>query len=112
MLRKIVKWIVAIIVVSAAFIYVPRAWYSLQKTLNGLHVALPVYPPTQKTAWLEQNWTGDQRKWFYHADQGTLTFGIPYEWFVALEQPIALPNIFAEYGSLADPPYLNRFGFL
>ena len=29
----------------------------------------------------------EQRDWFHHADQGTQTFGIPYEWFIALEQP-------------------------
>jgi RoxA-like, cytochrome c-like len=112
MFRKMAITLIGIIVVIAAFVYVPRAWQGLQQTLNGLHVALPVYAPTQKTVWLDQNWTGDQRKWFYHADQGTLTFGIPYEWFVALERPISLPNIFAECGRLADPAYLDRFGFI
>jgi hypothetical protein len=112
MLRKIVKWIVAIIVVIAAFIYIPRALHSVQETLNGFHVALPEYPPTQKTVWLDQNWTSAQSNWFYHADQGTLTFGIPYEWFVALEQPVSLPHIFAVDGRLSDPAYLDRFGFI
>src|ERR1700741_454426 len=110
MFRKMAMTLIGIIVVIAAFVYVPRAWQGLQQTLNGLHVALPVYAPTQKTVWLDQNWTGDQRKWFYHADQGQLTFAIPYEWFVALERPISLPNIFAECGRLADPAYLDRFG--
>ena len=47
----------------------------------------PNYPPIGKVVCLDQNWTAEQRDWFHHADQGTQTFGIPYEWFMALEQP-------------------------
>ena len=50
----------------------------------------PKYSPVSNVVWLNQNWTAEQRDWFHHANQGTLTFGIPYEWFIALEQP-ALP---------------------
>jgi mono/diheme cytochrome c family protein len=110
MFRKIV---IAIVAILAVFEYGPEAWNNLQKTVSGLHVALPEYPPTKKTAWLDQNWTREQRDWFYHADQGTLTFGIPYEWFVALEQPsIALPLLLTEVSPLSDPDYLDRFGFI
>ena len=72
-------------------------------------VALPNYPPGGKVVWLEQNWTPPQRSWFHHADQGTLTFGIPYEWFAALEQP-ALS--FGPPRLLSDPSYLDRYGFI
>jgi len=72
-------------------------------------VELPNYSPIQNVVWLDQNWTAEQRNWFHHADQGTLTFGIPYEWFVALEQP-ALS--FTTPGRLSDPQYLDRFGFV
>ena len=75
----------------------------------SLSVKLPDYPATGKTVWLEQNWSPDQRNGFHHADQGTLTFGIPLEWFVALEQPsLSLRSP----GLLSDPIYLDRFGFI
>ena len=76
---------------------------------HNLTVVLPTYPPMENVTWLEQHWTPGQRDWFYHADQGTQTFGIPYEWFIALEQPslsLAAP------GLLSDPVYLDRFGFI
>jgi hypothetical protein len=72
-------------------------------------VELPKYPPIGNAVWLDQNWTADQRDWFHHADQGTQTFGIPYEWFMALEQP-ALS--FRAPGLLSDPLYLDRYGFI
>jgi hypothetical protein len=76
---------------------------------DNFTVELPEYAPIQKAIWLNQNWTPDQRDWFHHADQGTVTFGIPYEWFVALEQP-ALS--FTSPGLLSDPSYLDRYGFI
>jgi mono/diheme cytochrome c family protein len=72
-------------------------------------VELPNYTTVGKAVWLEQNWTAAQRNWFHHADQGTQTFGIPYEWFVALEQP-ALS--LSDPGLLSDTTYLDRYGFI
>lgn len=72
-------------------------------------VELPNYTTVGKAVWLDQNWSADQRNWFHHADQGTQTFGIPYEWFVALEQPaISL----GDPGLLSDTTYLDRYGFI
>jgi hypothetical protein len=76
---------------------------------DSLTVEAPNYPPPRNVVWLEQNWTAEQRNWFHHADQGTQTFGIPYEWFVALEQP-ALS--FGDPGLLAETAYLDRYGFI
>jgi hypothetical protein len=76
---------------------------------DNFAVELPEYPPIGKVVWLEQKWTAEQRDWFHHADQGTQTFGIPYEWFIALEQPslsLGAP------GLLSDPAYLDRYGFI
>jgi hypothetical protein len=70
---------------------------------------LPTYAPTANAVWLNQNWTPEERDWFHHADQGTLTFGIPYEWLVALEQP---QFTFSKSKLLSDPEYLDRFGFI
>lgn len=78
------------------------------KVYDGIRVKLPEYPTAQKTRWLDQNWK-DEREWFHHADQGTATFHIPYEWFMALEQPVlSLTTV----GLLSDPAYLDRFGFI
>ena len=52
----------------------------------------------------------DERNWFHHADQGTQTFNIPYEWFVALEQPRL--SLVGDVGRLSDPAYLDRYGFI
>src|SRR5687767_15921278 len=71
---------------------------------------LPEYRQTEKTVWLEQNWTAEQRQWFHHANQGTWTFFIPYEWFIALEQPGF--RLFGEQGLLVNTEYLARLGFI
>jgi len=76
---------------------------------DNFTVELPTYQPTDSAVWLPQNWTSEQRDWFHHADQGTQTFGIPYEWFIALEQP---PLSTTASGLLSDPLYLDRYGFI
>src|SRR5271169_3281791 len=48
---------------------------------------LPAPPATKAAHWLDQNWSTEDRHWFHHATQGTATFPVPYDWFVALEQP-------------------------
>jgi mono/diheme cytochrome c family protein len=76
---------------------------------DNFTVEVPNYPPVTNAVWLDQNWTAEQRAWFHHADQGTQTFGIPYEWFIALEQPslsLSAP------GLLSDTAYLDRYGFI
>jgi hypothetical protein len=76
---------------------------------NNLGLELPNYPRVKNTVWLEQNWTPAQRDWFQHADLGTQTVGIPYEWFMALEQPT--PSL-VKPGLLSDPVYLDQLGFI
>ena len=83
------------------------AWKPLSTLYQALHVSLPEYPAAQAPAPIQQNLTTEQRKWYYHADQGTRTFGIPYEWFVALEQPALISD-----GLLRDVAYLDRYGFI
>jgi hypothetical protein len=83
--------------------------YGAKYFRDDFTVELPEYQPIGKVVWLEQKWTAEQRDWFHHADQGTQTFGIPYEWFIALEQPslsLGTP------GLLSDPAYLDRYGFI
>lgn len=68
--------------------------------------SLPYYAPSQQVT-VDQQWTPEQRRWFHHVSQGTVTFGIPYEWFLALPWPE-----FDGKGRLSDTAYLTRFGFL
>ena len=77
---------------------------------DKLTVAVPDYPPVRRAVWLDQGWTAEQREPFHHRDQGTQTFNIPYEWFVALEQPRL--SLFGDVGRLSDPAYLDRYGFI
>ncbi|MFT8244316.1 di-heme-cytochrome C peroxidase [Roseomonas sp. BN140053] len=68
---------------------------------------LPDYTPPNSVTTLDQNWTEAQRRWFYHASQGTRL--LPASWFLALEQP--RPSLVA-VERFAAPDYLARFGFL
>src|SRR6185312_14044953 len=43
---------------------------------------MPAYKPVD-VQFVQQNWTADQRAWFYHSAQGTEL--LPYKWFMALE---------------------------
>jgi mono/diheme cytochrome c family protein len=79
---------------------------------DDLHVKVAEYPQPKKTVWLDQNINKEKLSWFYHADQGTRTFGMPYEWFLALEQPTISPLLFTSVGLLSDTVYLDRFGFI
>lgn len=85
------------------------AAYGVTTFRERLTVSLPEYPPIEKSVWLDQNWSARDRDWYHHANQGTVTFGIPYEWFVALEQPAL--SVFSA-GLLSDPTYLDRYGFI
>jgi mono/diheme cytochrome c family protein len=99
-MKRILLLGLVIVVAAGGYGY----WY-FQKNLQ---VELPEYASATKTMWLEQNWTEAQRDWYHHADQGTQTFGVPYEWFVALAQPVVAWNP----GLLTDPAYMDRFGFI
>lgn len=69
----------------------------------------PTFSKPLKAIWLDQGWDSRSASWFHHADQGTLTFPVPYEWFVALEQPT---SPFVHGKLLASSDYLDRFGFI
>jgi mono/diheme cytochrome c family protein len=71
---------------------------------------LPDRAPAKSAVWLDQNWSTEDRHWFHHASQGTATFQVPYDWFVALEQPGL--HLVSKPGLLSDSAYLERFGFL
>ena len=90
------KWILTILTVAMLTVAVASCAPALP----------PLDPPTGQIS-LDQHWTPQQQNWFHHASQGTATFGIPYEWFMALPAP----EIGAT-GWLSDNSYLMRFGFI
>jgi mono/diheme cytochrome c family protein len=106
---KTITGITAAVVLVLVVIAAVAATYAYRFYIRNIVVALPDYPPVQNTRWLEQNWKPEARGWFHHADQGTLTFHIPYEWFMAIEQPLLS---LGAPGLLSDPAYLDRFGFI
>ena len=78
-----------------------------------IEAADPVQPLEQKPIQLlDQNWTPGwkygQTSWYHHASQGTMI--LPYDWFMALEQPSIIPP--KELKLFSDPDYLSQFGFL
>ena len=81
-----------------------------EKYAQLLPPPLPDRAPAKSAVWLDQNWSTDDRHWFHHVSQGTATFQVPYDWFVALEQPGL--HLFTQPGLLSDSAYLERFGFL
>ncbi len=68
---------------------------------------MPHYVPVDVQA-ENQNWSTNQREWFYHRAQGTAL--VPYKWFLALEQPKL--KVFGRVPKFSDSDYLARFGFL
>ncbi|UTW10494.1 di-heme-cytochrome C peroxidase [Marinobacterium rhizophilum] len=78
----------------------------------GACSALPPFEPVERVVWLDQGpaWNSDSRDWYHHASQGTSTLPIPFEWFMALEQPGINP--FGEGKLVSDPAYLGRVGFI
>jgi hypothetical protein len=83
----------------------------ISKVWSDIHVRIMEYPP-EKAVWLDQNVSKDRLSWFYHADQGTRTFGIPLDWFMALEQPTIPWLLFTAAARFHEPAYLDRFGFI
>ena len=105
---------IAKIVVAAAIVGGIYAYFKDDITTlwDNLHVKLAEYPQPKKTIWLDQNVSRERLGWFYHTDQGTRTFGIPYEWFIELEQPTIPWLVFTSVDLLREQPYLDRYGFI
>jgi hypothetical protein len=78
--------------------------------IAGCAPSLPKNPPITEARWLDQNWSDGERFWFHHATQGTSTLPVPYDWFLALEQPKL--SLFGDPPLLKDSDYLRRFGFI
>lgn len=79
-------------------------------TVASCMPSLPDNTNPERTIWLDQNWSGAERHWFHHATQGTSTLPVPYDWFIALEQPKLWFS--GKPPMLKDQAFLQRFGFI
>src|SRR3954463_9390129 len=109
-MRGRTKLLIAVLVVAVGHALfrddIRQAW-------DNFHVKLPEYAPQKGEARkLAQNVSPDRFSSYYHADQGTRTFGIPFEWFVALEQPTIPWLLFNAADPFRDQAYLDRYGFI
>jgi hypothetical protein len=112
-LGKVAVWLIAVAIAAVvAIIEFPDQIGPIlpQFVAQRLPPALPDRVPAKTAVWLDQNWLTEDRHWFHHASQGTATFPVPYDWFMALEQPGV--HLFTQPGLLSDSGYLERFGFL
>lgn len=107
--KTIAKIVIALVVVGIGYAAFKD---DIAKLWQDFHVKIVEHPTPKKTVWLDQGISKDKLSWFYHADQGTRTFGFPYEWFMALEQPTISWLPFTEVGLFSDTAYLDRYGFI
>ena len=107
--KTILKAVIALSIVTIVY---PVVKDDIAKLWQDLHVRIVERPAPNKTVWLDQGIAKDRLSWFYHADQGTRTFGIPFEWFMALEQPTISWVPFTRVGLFSDSAYLDRYGFI
>ena len=107
--KRIAKIVIALAIVGIAYSAFKD---DIAKLWQDLHVKIVEHPTPKKTVWLDQGISKEKLSWFYHADQGTRTFGFPYEWFMALEQPTISWLLFTEVGLFSDTAYLDRYGFI
>ncbi len=109
-MRRRTKFVIAVLVAIGAYACLKD---DIAQIWNGLHVKLAEYPAPKNTKWLNQNVSDKDIGLFYHTDQGTRTFGIPFEWFMALEQPSLSPlSMFFSVDLFSDTAYLDRYGFI
>jgi hypothetical protein len=120
--RWLLAFFVLLIIVAAtaigALIFAPQTVRELLTKIGGsANLLAKVLPPTlpaagkiDKAYWLSQNWSARDRHWFHHMSQGTATFPVAYEWFLALERPEL--SLFGHPGLIRDDDYLRRFGFI
>ena len=107
--KRIAKIVIALAIVGIVYSAFKD---DIAKLWQDLHVKIVEHPTPKKTVWLDQGIAKDKLSWFYHADQGTRTFGFPYEWFMALEQPTISWLPFTKVGLFSDTAYLDRYGFI
>lgn len=102
------------VIVIAAIMFIRSA--PVQTVLEGMTPPdLPKVELAQNTVPLAQNWDAAVSERFHFISQGTATIPVPYEWFIALEQPES--SVWGLLWPGAEdlfraPEYLNRYGYI
>jgi hypothetical protein len=93
---------VIVLLAGLGFLAAVITIFAVSHTLEVPSVERP-----KEVVWLQQNWSDEQRRTYYHTAQGSEL--LPYAWFLALEQPR-----FTVTGAplLKDATYLEGFGFI
>jgi len=108
-MRRRTKIVIAVLLVIGAYEFFKDDIAQLREAFD---IKLAEYPAPKNTKLLNQNVSDKDIGWFYHADQGTRTFGLPYEWFMALEQPTIPWLILTKVDDFSETAYLDRYGFI
>ena len=108
-------WIALIILIAISLFLVLRSTTAqvLLETLTPPTLPDREAPETRLT--LDQNWTPDVSERFHFISQGTSTLPIPYDWLIALEEPVASPWALLLPGTkplFKDPENMERYGFI
>ena len=106
-MNTVTKWLlkgaIALILVVAIAPFAANAFIE-----SKIHV--PKADPVD-VIWVDQNWTQDEWEDWYHIPQGSAFEAvIPYDWFIALEQP-KFGLLFQQVSLLKDPSFMAGFGF-
>lgn len=103
--RAVAVSIVLIPVVG--FLAVHLAFWVLSRS-----IVLPEYEQVEIVN-LDQNWTADDRQWFYHTSQGgAFALLLRYPWLMAMEQPRLPWSVVGRVPRFMEDGYITRFGFL
>ena len=108
------KWLWVIIII--AFLSSSFWIYKVEILLEALDP--PVLPEPNTTPPAEwdngQNWSTGQAERYHFEGQGSRTFNMPVEWFLALEAPATstLGFMLGEEELFSNSAYLSRFGFI
>src|SRR5687767_2886335 len=109
-MRRLFKWLLALLGLVAVVAVAGFAWFVLWPTHT-----IPALEKVDQYVWLDQNW-GDgqnspQRQAYYYTAQGTSmpqgasAGAVRYDWFVHLELPLSKQRF-------ADPDHMRKYRFL
>ncbi|MEB3233629.1 MAG: cytochrome c [Leptolyngbyaceae bacterium] len=107
-MNTVTKWGIGMAIALVALVaIVPFA----VNTWIDSKIKVPPVDPVD-VVWVNQNWTPEEWQWWYHVPQGSAFEAvIPYDWFIALEQP-RLDPLLRAVPPLIDPTFMAGFGFL
>lgn len=112
--------IASFILTFIAIVYVVIVVVRVSNYIDRISVALTPPELPELVAWSDtenlnpSGWPQENSDWFRFANQGTATFPIPYDWFMALEEPKAHPRwaLFGGAEPLIVDQQIYQYGFI